>query len=264
MSEDGDGAGPADDDERGASGVADGASVLGDLVARDRRSARPALLAPAVDRSYSWADLCTTAYKSGNVLRYLGVRGGSLVAVEPDPVPEPVLAFLGAALLGATTRFEPRGGGEARATLVPVAREDAFDLPGGSKLAVYGGAPTAATTTHWEAEVWSENPAVHPATVSSTDEALRAGDRSFTHAALLAAAVDVADRVGLAATDAVAVRGSLADPGVVVAGVLAPLYVGGRLVLDPPPGQRYDVAATAGSDAPESRVVDAGQVLAGG
>jgi hypothetical protein len=258
---DGEGAGSASDEGSDAPGVADGASVLGDLVARDRRRASPALLAPGVGRSYSWFDLCTTAYKSGNVLRYLGVREGSLVEVEPEPVPEPVLAFLGAVLLGAAARFEPRADGTARAVLVPVEREGAFAPPAGTKLAVYGGPPGAATTTHWEAEVWSENPAVHPATVSPGDDALRAGDRSFTHADLLGAAVDVAERVELRGTDAVAVRGSLGDPGVVAAGVLAPLYAGCRFVLDPSPGERYDAAVAVGGGAPESRVVDAGDVL---
>jgi hypothetical protein len=255
----GGGRGPGPESDSGP-GVADGAAVVGDLVARERRGDRPALLAPAVDRSYSWFDLCTTAYKSGNVLRFLGVREGSLVEVAPDPLPEPVLAFLGAAQLGAATRFEPRGDGEARAVLVPVEREGAFDPPAGTKLAVHGGPPAAATTTHWEAEVWSENPAVHPATVSSADVALRAGGRSFTHAELLAAAVEVTRRVGLGAGEAVALRESLSDPGVVVAGVLAPLYVGGCVVVGPGE-EAYDVGVASDGAVPESRVVDPAGLL---
>jgi hypothetical protein len=235
--------------------------VLGDLVARDRRDrlgAATALSAPAVDRSYTWRDFCTNSYKAGNVLRFLGVRAGARVEVADEPVPEPVLAFLGAAQLGAVTRFEPRGDGEARAVLVPVDREPDVDAPPGTKLAIYGGSPTTPSTTHWEQELWSENPQVHPADVDPGDPALVADGATYSHAALLDAAGAVVDRLGLSADDAVAVRGSLADPGVVAAGLVAPLLAGGCAVVGADEGP-YDAAV--GVDGPESRAVVPEDVL---
>lgn len=119
--------------------------VIGDLMARDRRSDRLALRVDGPGRTYTYHDLITTSYKAGNVLRYLGVRKGARVAVDPAPLPEPLLTFLGAAQLGAVTAFDPAV--EARATVVPVDSEEAFeDLPPGQKLveaalAVGGGVP---------------------------------------------------------------------------------------------------------------------------
>jgi hypothetical protein len=235
------------------------ADVLGDLVARERRTAGPALRAfPAdgPDRTYSYRDLCTTAWKAGNFLRYLGVRGarettgaddpGRVVAVAPDPLPEPVATFLGAALLGAVTRFEPRDDGSARATVVHAADEGSYDPPPGSKLAVYGGEPSRADVAHWEGQVWSENPRVHPAAVEPDDAALLVDDR-HAHDDLLAAGRDVADRLSLAAGDRVSVRATLADPRTVVAGVLAPLLAGATVVL-PDEAARGDVALGEGPE----------------
>jgi acyl-coenzyme A synthetase/AMP-(fatty) acid ligase len=250
--------------------------VLGDLVdraRRDRRGAATALTAPAVDRSYSWHDLCTDAYKAGNVLRFLGVRGesGAGLAVAADPLPEPVLAFLGAAQLGATTRFVPAGSagavatatGNVRVLLLPVDREDETgDLPPDTKLAVHGGRPGRPSTTHWERELWSENPQVHPAQVAPDDAALVAhgdGDETtYSHGALLSAAGAVVDDLGLTEADAVAVRGSLTHPGVVVAGVVAPLLAGGSVILGP--DEPADAAVGDGPE-PAARTVDPDDVL---
>lgn len=64
--------------------------VIGDLMARDRRSDRLALRVDGPGRTYTYHDLITTSYKAGNVLRYLGVRKGARVAVDPAPLPEPL------------------------------------------------------------------------------------------------------------------------------------------------------------------------------
>ncbi|MGM0591218.1 MAG: AMP-binding protein, partial [Halobacteriota archaeon] len=156
--------------------------VLGDLVARSRRSDAPALRVPARERSYSWHDFCSSSYRAGNILRFLGLREGALVAVPADPVPESILAFVGAAQIGAVTRFglptdSARGRDEdgdvtPRVVLAPVERESDFDLSPATKLAVFGGPPERPETTHWEQELWSENPAVHPTAVSPDDPVL--------------------------------------------------------------------------------------------
>ncbi|MFC6737232.1 acetyl-CoA synthetase, partial [Halolamina salina] len=71
--------------------------VVGDLLGRDRRSDRPALVVDGRERSYH--ELITNAYKAGNVLRYHGVGEGRTVAVAPVLDLPPLLAFLGAAQL---------------------------------------------------------------------------------------------------------------------------------------------------------------------
>ncbi len=210
----------------------DDPATIGAVVARERRTDGDALRAAAPGRSYSYRDFITTSYKAGNVLRYLGVRPGDEVLVVPDALPEPVLAFYGAAQLGAVTRFaETVTDDPPRAVLAPVDRESEFDLPPGHRLAVHGGPPDDPATTHWEAEVWSENPAVHPVDVAGSDPALVADDRTYTHAELLSGAARVAADADLGPGDEMVVRGSLADPEVVVAGLLAPILVGATIVF---------------------------------
>ncbi|WP_148415807.1 AMP-binding protein [Haloferax sp. KTX1] len=227
--------------------------VIGDLMARDRRSDRLALRVDGPGRTYTYHDLITTSYKAGNVLRYLGVRKGARVAVDPVSLPEPLLTFLGAAQLGAVTAFDPAV--EARATVVAVARESEFDdLPPGQKLAVFGGPPSSPATTHWEQEVWSENPAVHPEVVAPDDPALVADDREFAHGDLLDAARKVVADFDLEADDAVAVRSSLSHPGTVVAGVLAPLLAGGTIQI-PAGDEAVEAALSVGDGGPESVAV---------
>ena len=105
--------------------------VLGDLVARERRSGRPAVHVVGTDRSISYRDFCTTAYKAGNVLRYLGVREESTIAVAGTVGSHPLWAFYGAAQLGAVTRFvTPDDWSPAnapRVLLLPVDHEGAAD-----------------------------------------------------------------------------------------------------------------------------------------
>lgn len=217
------------------------ARVLGDLIDRERRTGAAALraLAGGADRTYDYRNLCATAHRAGNFLRHLGVRGGAAaaadpargtVAVVPDPAPEVLLTFLGAAAVGGATRFGPPDGEGARVVVVPVATVEGYDLPSGTKPVAYGGDPGDPSVEHWEAQVWSENPAAPPANVAPDDPVLRA-DRAYTHADLLAGARAVVDRLDLDPGDAVAVRSSLGDPRTVAAGVVAPLLVGGVVVL---------------------------------
>lgn len=244
------------------------ARVLGDLVARDRRTDATALraLGGERDRSYDYRNLCTTAHKAANFLRHLGVRGGAAatdpgrgtVAVAPDPAPEPLLTVLGTAALGGVARFDPRSDAAARAVVVHVDDVERHDPPPGTKLVAYGGDPADPSVEHWEEGVWSENPAAPPAAVDPGDPVLGA-DRTYTHAELLAAARTVVDRLSLAPGDEVAVRSSLADPRTVAAGVVAPLLVGGAVVL-PADGFVGDAAV---GDGPEPRTVAPGDVPAG-
>ncbi|MFB6127370.1 MAG: AMP-binding protein [Halolamina sp.] len=244
--------------------------TLANLLTRERRSERAALVAPAVDRELSYYDFCTTAWKTGNFLRHLGVGPGHRVAVGADRIPESVLTFLGAAQLGAETTFgvDPGDGddgdddsagnsGDPRAVVVHHEREAAFDPPAGTKLAVYRGDPERATTVHWEEEVWSENPAFPPSDADAGSVALRGGDEdgetaAYTHGALLEASSAAVDELDVSAADEVVVSAPLTDPGAVVA-VLAAVRAEATAVLDPE-SDGEDGIAVAGERVPAARL----------
>ena len=231
--------------------------AVGDLLARDRRSDRPALVIGERERSYH--ELITNAYKAGNVLRFHGVGEGRTVAVAPVPDLPPLLAFLGAAQLGAATRFDPAAGVDAgdRLLLVPAAEQAAYDPGPGTKLAVFGGEAADAGTIDWEESVWSENPAFPPTDVAPETPLLVDGDGTVSHGDAFAAAAELAELRGLDADSRVVIRESLAEPGVVVAGVLAPLLAGGCVVLvDPAATGAVGDLAVASGDAPEPATVD--------
>ena len=218
-------------------------TVLGDLVGRDRRSGRVALRIAARDREVSYRDFCTTAWKAGHALSHQGVHEGSRVALAPDPEPQIIETLFGAALLGAHVTFDVDASG--RVVMGHVDREATL-ADSTRKVLVYGGAPDAATTTHWEGVVWSENPATPPTTPSPSDPVLDADGRSFTHGDLYAGAERVVADAGLDSETSVALRASLADPRAVVAGVIAPLLAGGTVVV--PGGVDGTVADVAVGD----------------
>ena len=206
--------------------------IVADLVARDRRTSGTALRAEGSGRSSTYREFITTSYKAGNVLRYLGVRAGEEVLIVPATRPETALAFFGAAQLGAVVRFADEIDGEPpRVVVAPAEREAEVDLPPGYRLIVYGDRPEAATTTHWETEVWSENPAVHPVEVDPSDPLLVDGARVPTHADALSVAVEFAENAGLGPGVEHVVRGSLADVDTVVSGLLAPILASGVIVF---------------------------------
>jgi len=221
--------------------------VVGDLLARDRRS-RDVALVTADGRERTYHDLITNAYKAANVLRYLGVREGATVAVDPTPRLHTTLAFLGAAALGAAVRFDPRAGIEAgdRAVLVDVADEPDTDPKAGTNLAVFGGPPERPETTHWEQELWSENPGMPPSEVAPDDAAIRDGpDTVVSHRRLLALAMSVATTDRIASGTRVVLRSDFADPRAVAVGIVSPLAVGGTVVL---PGETAAQSGDATAD----------------
>jgi len=211
--------------------------TLPDLVARARRSDRPALR--TADREMDYRRFCTTAWKTSNYLRHLGVGGGRGVAVLADRSAPALLTFLGAALLDTPTSFaeapadvaEAIDAVDARAVLVPSDHEGAIEPPAGTSLVVHGGDPAAATTENWAEGVWSENPAFVPSTATPDSIGLVTAEQEVSHGELLNSAERVAAEADLTEDDAVGFRGSLADPAVVAA-ALAPLVSCSCLVLD--------------------------------
>ena len=236
-------------------------AVLGDLLAREKRRSQPAVEFPAVDRAMSYHDFITTAYKSGNVLRYLGLGRGARLAVEPAVRPEPLLAFFGAAQLGASTTFDPAR--EARVRLVAADSEaDYTDTAG--RLAVFGGSPDSAATTHWEKAAWSENPAFPPTEVDPDSTVLVDGDDQYSHRQLLGMAEQIVDELDLTEGSRLAVRTPLAQAET-AAGLAAALLAGSTAVFveDATYAVDADAALVADSEqsTPEPARLDAGSLV---
>jgi acyl-CoA synthetase (AMP-forming)/AMP-acid ligase II len=247
--------------------------VLGDVVARDRRSDEVALRVDATGRAFSYRDFCTTAWKAGHALSHCGVHAGARVALDPEPAPQPLLTLFGAACLGARVTFDTAA--ESRAVLVPTDREGDVARRPERKVVVYGDAPDDPGVVHWERTVWSENP-VRPPGERDAEEAVldgaeprsagsrpraddgaeprSAGNRTqsddtdaatYTHREVLTAATSVADAAGIGGELSVALRAPLTDPRTVVAGVVAPLVAGGTVVL---PEGETDADVVVGDD----------------
>jgi len=234
-------------------------TVLGDIVARERRSDAVAVRTDSRARSYSYGAFCTQSWKAGNLLRHYGVRGGATVAVDAGQSlsPPPLVTLFGAALLGARVAFDPAESVDAGALVVPTARVDTYDPPPGTRVLAYGEDPDDPEVSGFEREVWSENPTIPPDAVAPDAVALVADGTSFSHERLLAATERVVDEAGLDAETVVAPRAPLADPGVVVAGLVAPLSVGGTVLIDE--AATGDVGV--GTDVPEPRAVSPAAVL---
>ncbi|MBP1986715.1 acetyl-CoA synthetase [Halolamina salifodinae] len=231
--------------------------VVGDLLARERRSDRPALY--TAEREMDYRRFCTTTWKASNYLRHLGVGDDRGVVVLADGSPPPLLTFFGAALLATPTRFADDIADvsaavdaiDARAVLVSSEDESAVDPPAGTTLTVHGDAPAAATTENWEEGVWSENPAfVSTATPAST--VLVTPNETVSHGELLTAGERIAAEFDLGTEDTVHVQASLADPRA-VAGVVAPLSVGGAVRFGEE-GEDGDVTVGEGGDIPLSSI----------
>jgi hypothetical protein len=229
--------------------------TLVDLVSRDRRSDAVAIRAPAVDQVYDYDRLHTTAWKTANFLHARGVRARSTVGVADAGRAETVLAVLGSGLLGARAYVGAPVNVDARAVVAHVDDVDEYDLDPGSQRIAYGGSPETPDVYHFEGDVWSENPTIPPEADdrSPVNVVLVTGVEARTHGELIDAARDVVDRLDLTAEGTVAVRAPLSDPRALVAGVLAPLAVGGTVVFPEDDTASGDVAvvgpnATASED----------------
>lgn len=232
------------------------ARVLGACVTRDRRSDAPALRASG--REYDYRRFCTTAWKTGNLLRNEGVRQGMPVAVADDPAPEAVLSFYGAALLGAIVGFGPDALDErTKALVVPTADLDGYDAGPRTRRIGYGAEPTDPSVAYFERDVWSENPTEPPDRVDPDDALLRTSERTWSHGETLDAARTVAEDFGLEPGEAVAIREPFTRPGTVAAGLVAPVLAG-AVVLLPGEGEVGDYAVGDGGPEPS---VDPGDVL---
>ena len=216
------------------------AKTVGDLFTRDRRSDR-SVLEDATGRSYDYHWVCTSTWKAGNFLRHAGIRNGVTVGIVGDG-PLTLLSFFGAALLEGATRFDPprdlADATDLRALVGPIGVLEEYDLPRGAQHVGYGGKPTDPAVHHLDAGLWSENPSFPPLEIDPDTSLLTDGERFLTHGEALEAATEIGAEWGLDEESRVAIESplasTLADPRVAVAGVLAPLVVGGTIVLVEP------------------------------
>jgi len=189
------------------------ATTVAAICARSRRSSSPALRTP--DRTVSYHTLITDSYRAGNALRYLGVDTGDAVAVDTADPLRAIPIMLGAAQLGAVCAI---GGAELEATVAvvqaPVADADTYE-----RIAVYGAPPSVPTAVHWEATMWSENPAIHPVAVQQDWPVLADGESTWTQA-------EVMQRVSAAAPGLPAGLGPYESGGRVIDAIFAPLARG--------------------------------------
>jgi hypothetical protein len=227
--------------------------TLRGLLVREHRGEEIVLHDATTGREYDARRLLTNAWKTGNFLHHCGVRDGHTVAVI-GKTPEALLSFLGAASLGAITRFDPPTATDARAVVAPTDAIGKFDLPPGGTRIAYGNPPENPHVKHFERDVWSENPTLAPATIDPDDAALATTSGQYTHADLLAAAERAIEHADIQEGRTVAVRTPLSRPGAVAAGIVAPLLADATIVL-PDSDTVADIAVMSG-DAPEARVVD--------
>jgi len=240
------------------------AATVDELLTRELRDDRTALV-DATGREFDHHWLCTTAWKAGNFLRHAGVRKGVTVGVVGDG-PLPLLACFGTALLEGTTRFEPptdlADEDDFRALVAPVRdlESGSYDLPRGAQRVGYGAKPEEPDIHHFDAGVWSENPAFPPLDIDPETAILTDGERTVSHGTVLEAAGSVIERYGLETGDRVVVRESLADPRVVAAGVLAPMLADGVIVLTGDEAEtsteRGEYGISTGTEVPESTRID--------
>jgi hypothetical protein len=213
--------------------------VLGDLVDPDRGGESLWIHRPG-SRSRSWSgrQFCIDAWKAGNLFRHYGVHEDATVSVadattDSDQIPSPqaLLGLFGAWVLGAAVRVDPGEIPPGRVFLAPTEAVDRFDLRPETTALGYGAEPTDPTVVHFEEQRWSENPVKFPAEVSADAAALHTDAESFSHDQLLAAGRQVVDDYDLDSVERIALAAPLADPGAVVAGVIAPLLSGTTITL---------------------------------
>jgi hypothetical protein len=175
------------------------------------------------------------------------------VTVAADPISASVLTFYGAGLLGATVVFGSDGlHDRTKALVAPADSLDDYDAGPRTRQVAVGTEHPDPAVAYFERDVWSENPTEPPDPIAPDDALLRADGQTYTHAEVLDAARAVVEEFGLESGTRVVVRGPLTHPGVVAAGLVAPL-VGAGVVVVPDAETVGDVAVGAG---PEKRVVD--------
>jgi len=247
------------------------AETIAELVAAGRDREGAVISVPERATDYSYAEFCTGVWKSGNLLRHYGLREGadSAVAVGPKAgdgdspwrgderetdkkrlegwpdSADPLLATLGAGVLGAPVDLTPPSASDSRTLVLPAGWVDRYDPAPGCSVLAYGGPPGRPGVAHFERERWSENP-IEPPDPAGPGVPFVGG---LAQGELLDAAASVVEKTGIGSGDRLALCAPLRTAGAVAAGLLAPMLVGATAVLAGP-DCTYEgaVAAVIGSE----------------
>lgn len=216
---------------------------LKDLVAACRDADGTVIETPARTAPYTYDDLVPNVWKSGNLLGHYGVHPGASVTVVAGSkeanadeqsrradAADPVLAVVGATLVGAVVDLEPTEPVESRALVLPAGWTDRYDLTPQCTQIAYGGPPEEPDVVHFEQEMWSENPIEPPERVAADDPAFRDDEGTYSHGDLLSAATELVEEYDLDADSTVVLGAPLVEVGSVVP-VLATLAAGATLEL---------------------------------
>ncbi|MFC6722175.1 hypothetical protein [Halobacteriaceae bacterium SHR40] len=231
-------------------------ATLKTLVADSREFGGPVIQIPGRKTPYTYSDFAPNVWKSGNLFGHYGVHPGAEVTVVAGPKEQdggtsgaddsvgrfdsadPIFAILGATLVGATVRLQPVEPVDSRALVCPAAWVDRYETAPSCSIIAYGGPPEDAAISHFETEMWSENPTEPPESVAADDPALRSPDGTYSHDNLLDVATAIAGEYDLGSNDRVVLDAPLTEPGALVAGVLTPLSVGATLSIAGDDGTR--------------------------
>lgn len=216
---------------------------LKDLVAACRDADGTVIETPARTAPYTYDDVVPNVWKSGNLLGHYGVHPGASVTVLAGPkdadaddqrrradAADPVLALVGATLVGATVELDATEPVESRALVLPAGWTDRYDLTPQCTQIAYGGPPEKPDVVHFEQEMWSENPIEPPERVESADPALRDDDGTYSHGDLLSVATELVEKYDLDADSRVVLAAPLVEVGAVVP-ILATLAAEATLEL---------------------------------
>ncbi|MXR51392.1 hypothetical protein GRX03_07220 [Halovenus sp. WSH3] len=203
--------------------------TLKDLVAECRDASGTVIETPTRTAPYTYDDFVPNAWKSGNLLGHYGVHPGAPVTVVAGPkdadasetgrrvdAADPLLAAIGATLVGATVELEPQEPVDSRALVLPAGWTERYDLTPQCTQIAYGGPPEEADVVHFEQEMWSENPIEPPERVAPDDSAVVDSDEEYSHADLLSVATDLLEEHGLDAESTVVLDTPVVEPGAFV------------------------------------------------
>lgn len=209
--------------------------VLGDLVAYDRsvRTEHPMCLEIPGDppTRYTFDRFARMARKTGNFLARHGLGPERPLGLVDDTASVPVLGLYAAGLLGAPVVVEPPNLEDVACVLGPMASFETVDVPAGTEAVGYGGEDWDPRLTAFEETVPRENPGFPPTSIDPSAALIRSGGRTFSHEAVLETANRVRSEHALDPGDRVSVWAPLADPGTIVAGLVAPVLADATIIL---------------------------------
>lgn len=209
--------------------------VLGDLVADDESIGVDSPLCLEIPGEpptrYTVDRFARTAHKTGNFLARHGLGPDRPLGLVDDSAAVPVLGFYAAGLLGAPVVVDPPKLEEVACVLGPMAWFETVDVPASTEGVGYGGQGEDPRITRFEETVPRENAGFPPTSIDPSTPLIRTVDQSFSHEAVLETARRVRSEHVLEPGDRVSVWAPLADPGTIVAGLVAPVLADATIVL---------------------------------